>query len=218
MIKLRNITFKYKNASVDTLKNINIELKQGEVLAVVGPSGGGKSTLLRVIAGLEKPSKGEIYLGDKCLCSSGVFMPPEKRGIGMLFQDYALFPHMTVSKNIEYGLVGMSAADRKKRIKEVLELVDLVSYEKRYPHELSGGQQQRIALARAIAPRPGIILLDEPFSNLDTHLLKSVREELFRVIREVGITTIMVTHNPDDARAKADKVIQISGGTAAEFQ
>ena len=216
MIKLKNISFQYDNASTETLKNINLELETGEVLAVVGPSGGGKSTLLRVIAGLEKPKEGEMFLGEKCLCKKGTFVNPEKRGIGMLFQDYALFPHMTVAKNIEYGLIGMKTTEREKRVKEVLGLVNLVEYEKRYPHELSGGQQQRIALARAIAATPKILLLDEPFSNLDTHLLQSVREELFGIIREIGITTIMVTHNPEDATTQADRVIEIVEGIASE--
>lgn len=216
MIKLNNISFQYDNASSETLKNINLELTKGEVLAVVGPSGGGKSTLLRVIAGLEKAKTGEMFLGDKRLFGKRSFVNPEKRGIGMLFQDYALFPHMTVAKNIEYGLIGMKATERKKRVEEVLDLVNLVEYEKRYPHELSGGQQQRVALARAIAPRPTILLLDEPFSNLDTHLLQSVREELFAIIRQIGITTIMVTHNPEDARTQADRVIQIVEGVASE--
>jgi iron(III) transport system ATP-binding protein len=216
MIKLNNISFQYDNASSETLKNINLELTKGEVLAVVGPSGGGKSTLLRVIAGLEKAKTGEMFLGDKCLFGKRRFVNPEKRGIGMLFQDYALFPHMTVAKNIEYGLIGLNGTERKKRVKEVLGLVNLVEYEKRYPHELSGGQQQRVALARAIAPRPKILLLDEPFSNLDTHLLQSVREELFAIIRQIGITTIMVTHNPEDAKTQANRVIQIVEGVASE--
>lgn len=214
MIKLNDISFQYDNASTETLKDIHLELTTGEVLAVVGPSGGGKSTLLRVIAGLEKPHKGELYLDDQLLYGKGTFVNPEKRGIGMLFQDYALFPHMTVRKNIEYGLVKQSGAGRKKRVQEVLELVNLSGYEKRYPHELSGGQQQRIALARAIAPMPQVLLLDEPFSNLDTHLLKRVREELFQIIRATGITTIMVTHNPDDAKTQADRIIEIVEGVA----
>ena len=216
MIRLEKVTFQYDNSSSEILKNIDLNLDAGEVLAVVGPSGGGKSTLLRVISGLEKPKSGEIFLDNKLLCGKGTFIPPEKRGIGMLFQDYALFPHMTVRKNIEYGLINFNGADKKKRVKEVLELVNLSEYEKRYPHELSGGQQQRIALARAIAPTPKILLLDEPFSNLDTHLLKSVREELFRIIREVGITTIMVTHNPEDAKTQADRVIEIVDGISLE--
>lgn len=216
MINLKNISFKYQNASTETLQNIDLELSAGEVLAVIGPSGGGKSTLLRIIAGLERPKKGEIYLDDKLLCGEKTFVQPEKRGIGMLFQDYALFPHMTVKKNIEYGLKGFDLSQKRVRVQEVLHIVDLVGYEKRYPHELSGGQQQRVALARAIAPMPKIILLDEPFSNLDSHLVQNVRVELFRIIREIGITAIMVTHNPEDAQTQADKIISIVEGKIIE--
>lgn len=217
MIRLNKISFRYANANEDTLRAVNLSVKSGEVLAVVGPSGGGKSTLLRIIAGLEKPKSGEMYLGNQLLAGKNTFVNPEKRGIGMLFQDYALFPHMTVSKNIEYGLININSSNRKERVKEVLKLVNLVGYEKRYPHELSGGQQQRVALARAIAPTPKMLLLDEPFSNLDSHLLKSVRDELFGIIRSIGITAIMVTHNPEDAETQADRIIQIVQGEAIEL-
>lgn len=213
MIELRDICFQYDNASTETLKNVCLKVGQGEVLAVVGPSGGGKSTLLRIIAGLERPKSGEMYFETRPLFNQKVFVNPEKRGMGMLFQDYALFPHMSVEKNIEYGLIGYKNAQKKERVKEVLKLVNLSGYEKRYPHELSGGQQQRIALARAIAPRPKMLLLDEPFSNLDSHLLEAVRQELFTIIREVGITTIMVTHNLEDARTQADRIIEVDRGT-----
>lgn len=212
MIQLKGIFFKYDNANSETLKGVSLNLYDGEVLAIVGPSGGGKSTLLRLIAGLEKPSRGEMLLGDEVMINNHIFVNPEKRGIGMLFQDYALFPHLNVRKNIEFGISHLSINDKKNRVKEVLKLVNLEGYEKRFPHELSGGQQQRIALARALAPQPKILLLDEPFSNLDTHLLENVREELFKIIREIGITTIMVTHNPDDATTQADRIVSIVEG------
>lgn len=212
MIQLKDIFFKYDNASSETLKGVSLNLDDGEVLAIVGPSGGGKSTLLRLIAGLEKPSRGEMLLGGEVMISHRIFVSPEKRGIGMLFQDYALFPHLNVRKNIEFGISHIPSKDKKNRVQEVLKLVNLVGYEKRFPHELSGGQQQRIALARALAPQPKILLLDEPFSNLDTHLLENVREELFKIIREIGITTIMVTHNPDDAKTQADRIVSIVEG------
>lgn len=215
MILLKDICFKYDNATDETLNGVNLELKDGEVLAVVGPSGGGKSTLLRVIAGLEKPSKGEMFLGDKVIIGNRTFVNPENRGIGMLFQDYALFPHLNVRKNIEYGISNMPSTDKKNRVREMLKLVDLSGFEKRFPHELSGGQQQRVALARALAPQPKILLLDEPFSNLDTHLLETVREELFHIIRSIGITTIMVTHNLDDAETQADRIVSIVQGRVA---
>jgi iron(III) transport system ATP-binding protein len=216
MIELKDITFKYNNANSETLKDISLELEAGEVLAIVGPSGGGKSTLLRVIAGLEKPQKGMMKLDGWIIVDKHTFVKPEKRGIGMVFQDYALFPHMTVRKNIEFGISKLTNRLKKERVKEVLSLVNLKGYENRYPHELSGGQQQRIALARAIAPNPKILLLDEPFSNLDSHLLEKVRDELFSIIRNIGTTTIMVTHNPEDAKAQADRIISIKKGIVEE--
>ncbi|WP_304943630.1 ABC transporter ATP-binding protein [Vallitalea guaymasensis] len=212
MIECKDISFKYSNAIEPTLNKLSFSLHNGGVLAVVGPSGGGKSTLLRVIAGLETPYEGTLSINNKVVFNVNNNVKPEKRGIGMLFQDYALFPHMTVKKNIEYGIDHLPKKERKQRLDEVLELVALGGYEKRYPHELSGGQQQRIALARALAPKPKLLLLDEPFSNLDTHLLKKVRDDLFNIIRKTNITTIMVTHNPEDAKAEADKIISIVDG------
>jgi len=206
MLKINDISFKYHGAKDLTLKNVSASVEHGEILAVVGPSGGGKSTFLRVVSGLETPKEGLIFIDDKNV----THVRPEKRNIGMLFQDYALFPHLTVEKNIAYGLKGTSSS-KKKRVKEMLELVDMLGYEKRYPYELSGGQQQRIALARALAPEPKILLLDEPFSNLDTELLASIRHELFEIVRKLKMTTIMVTHNKMDAEY-ADKVIKIVDG------
>ncbi|QUH30584.1 ABC transporter ATP-binding protein [Vallitalea guaymasensis] len=212
MIECKDISFRYSNAIEPTLNKVSFSLHNGGVLAVVGPSGGGKSTLLRVIAGLETPYEGTLSINNKVVFNVNNNVKPENRGIGMLFQDYALFPHMTVKKNIEYGIDHLPKKERKQRLDEVLELVALGGYEKRYPHELSGGQQQRIALARALAPKPKLLLLDEPFSNLDTHLLKKVRDDLFNIIRKTNITTIMVTHNPEDAKAEADKIISIVDG------
>ncbi|WP_113674306.1 ABC transporter ATP-binding protein [Vallitalea guaymasensis] len=212
MIECKDISFRYSNAIEPTLNKVSFSLHNGGVLAVVGPSGGGKSTLLRVIAGLETPYEGTLSINNKVVFNVNNNVKSEKRGIGMLFQDYALFPHMTVKKNIEYGIDHLPKRKRKQRLDEVLELVALGGYEKRYPHELSGGQQQRIALARALAPKPKLLLLDEPFSNLDTHLLKKVRDDLFNIIRKTNITTIMVTHNPEDAKAEADKIISIVDG------
>lgn len=213
MIKCKNIYFKYSNSKVETLKDISFKLIKGEVMAVVGPSGGGKSSLLRVISGLEEPYKGFIEIEGKIVFNETINLAPEKRGVGMVFQDYALFPHMTVEKNIGFGIDFLNKSQRKTRIKEMLELVNLIGYEKRYPHQLSGGQQQRIALSRALAPNPKILLLDEPFSNLDTELLEKVRIDLFRIIKQSNITTIMVTHNPNDAKNYADKIIRIRDGS-----
>lgn len=217
MLELGNIKFRYENAKTDTLKGISFKLDTKKVLAVVGPSGGGKSTLLRVLAGLERPYDGKIIVDNESHVDENEFKAPEKRGIGMVFQDYALFPHMTVRKNIEYGISHLNKKDRASQVSKMLDLVDMTGYEKRYPHELSGGQQQRIALARALAPQPKLLLLDEPFSNLDAHLLEKVRNDMFKIIRSTGITTIMVTHNMDDAKAEADKIIKIADGLAIEL-
>lgn len=207
MIRLENIDFKYKNSKESVLNDVSLNLEEGKVLAIVGPSGGGKSTLLRIISGLEKPDQGKIMIADKDATS----IKAEKRSVGMLFQDYALFPHMTIFKNIAYGITEKSKSERRRIVTEMLELVDMLGYEKRYPHELSGGQQQRIALARALAAKPKILLLDEPFSNLDTELIDRVRKELLLVIRKTNITTIMVTHNQEDANL-ADHVVKIEAG------
>lgn len=212
MIKCDQISFKYDNTTQDTLKKISFSLDRGEVLAIVGPSGGGKSTLLRILAGLEIPDEGTLTINNRIIFNDKINVKPEKRGIGMLFQDYALFPHMNVQKNILYGIDKLPKKEKIKRLDKVLSLVDLVSYKNRYPHELSGGQQQRIALARALAPKPKLLLLDEPFSNLDTHLLERVRNDLFSIIANTNITTIMVTHNPEDANTQADKIISIVDG------
>lgn len=209
MINVKNLTFQYENAKSPTLKDLSFSLVERQILVVVGPSGGGKSTLLRLLAGLEEPSDGEIQIDSKIMVDKNTFVPAEKRGIGMLFQDYALFPHLTVEKNIAFGLHGFPRKQRKEKVKKMLQLIDLDEYGNRYPHELSGGQQQRVALARALAPAPKVLFLDEPFSNLDTDLLVKVREELFSIVKKAGITTIMVSHNPEDAKVFADQVIRI---------
>lgn len=206
MLSLYNLSFKYPNNKALTLKDVTTKVSEGKILAVVGPSGGGKSTLLRLISGLESPMSGRIEVDGRDV----TYVNPEKRSIGMLFQDYALFPHMTVEKNIAYGLK-LKGQDKKDRINQMLEIVNMKGYEKRYPHELSGGQQQRVALARTLAPEPKILLLDEPFSNLDSDLQVKIRHELFEIVRRLNITTIMVTHNKVDADF-ADTVISIDGG------
>lgn len=212
MIELNNISFKYVSSCNMVLEDVNIKLDKKEILAIVGSSGCGKSTLLRLIAGLDDPSTGEISIENKVLFDSNYTVPTEKRGVGMLFQDYALFPHMTVEQNICFGISRMKKEDRKTRLVEMLSLVNLTGYEKRYPHQLSGGQQQRVALARALAPKPSVLLLDEPFSNLDTHLIDKVRSALTDIIKQSGITTIIVTHNIDDAKFMADKIFSLENG------
>ncbi|MGM0509342.1 MAG: ABC transporter ATP-binding protein [Fusobacteriota bacterium] len=211
-LKLKNIDFKYKNNKELIIKNFSHKLKKGKILAILGESGSGKSTLLRIIAGLEVPKKGEIILNDKVLVNKNEFVLPEKRGIGMLFQDYALFPHMNVAKNIEFGLKNFSKKEKAKKVNEVLELVNLIDYKNRYPHELSGGQQQRIALARSIAIEPSLILMDEPFSSLDANLQSKIRKHLKEILTKTKITSIFVTHDKDDAVKIADEVIVMKDG------
>lgn len=209
MITVENLKFKYSNTKEWIIQDLSFHVKQGEVLAVLGPSGGGKSTLLRLLAGLERPDDGKIMLDRRVVASKESFIEPEQRGIGMLFQDYALFPHMSVSKNISFGLVGLNRQEKKQRAFQMLKLVNLEGFENRYPHELSGGQQQRIALARAIAPNPKVLFLDEPFSNLDIELVEKIREELFLILRELKVTTVMVTHHQEDAERYADRILKV---------
>lgn len=216
-IKIENLTFYYPGNKKPSLKDINLEINEGEIVSIFGESGSGKSTLLRLIAGLEDKGSGNIDIGNKRVLGPREFILPEKRGVGMVFQDYALFPNMSIEKNVAFGLIRMSNEDKKKRVKEMLELVNLEDYAKKYPHELSGGQQQRVALARAIAPAPGCLLLDEPFSNLDTDLQERIRGELKDILIKAGVTTVFVTHDRADVRALADKVAVLSEGVMVKL-
>ncbi|MCZ7539953.1 MAG: ABC transporter ATP-binding protein [Anaerolineae bacterium] len=197
--------------SVRAVESLSFTLQRGELLALLGPSGCGKTTALRLIAGLERPDGGTVHLGGRLVSGPGVFVPPNRRRVGLVFQDYALFPHMTVEKNIAYGLAGRD--DRRRRVAEMLALVGLGGLGGRYPHALSGGQQQRVALARALAPQPDIVLLDEPFSNLDVALRRQVREEVQRILREAGVSAILVTHDQEEAMSLADRVGLMFSGT-----
>lgn len=211
-VVIEDLRFRYKNASEDTIRDFSLTINQGEVICILGESGGGKSTVLRLIAGLEIPSWGRMTVNDIPFIDEGIFVLPEKRGIGMVFQDYALFPHMTVAENIRFGLKKLSKKEKDLRIKQMLDLVSLGVYRDRYPYELSGGQQQRVAIARALAPEPSLLLLDEPFSNLDANLRSKIREELKDIHRQTGITSIFVTHDQEDARSMADKVVILQEG------
>lgn len=213
MIKLNNITFGYDNNKKDLILNkFDCDMSMGRIISILGESGSGKSTILRLLAGLETPQSGEIQMNDETFFDNKINVSPEKRGIGMVFQDYALFPHLTVKKNIQYGLSSLKKSERESRIQEVLSLVHLEGMENRYPHELSGGQQQRVALARAIAPRPEILLLDEPFSNLDAGLQGKIRREVRDILKSADMTAIFVTHDPEDALDIADEVVYLKGG------
>lgn len=208
-LNLKDIRFSYDNGQNVVLNNFSVSIDEGEIVSVVGNSGSGKSTLLRIISGLEDRSTGQIELDGDVLQSSKVFVQPEKRKIGFVFQDYALYPFLNVRQNIEFGIKKLPPIERKRRIEETLSLVKINELEKRFPHELSGGQMQRVALARALAPKPRVLLMDEPFSNLDTELVGGLRSELKSLLKKEGMTVILVTHNQDDAGFMADRIIKI---------
>jgi iron(III) transport system ATP-binding protein len=216
MLSINNLSITYPNALQPALQEVSLDVNKGELVAIIGESGCGKTTLLRLIAGLEVPQKGSISIGNRVVASPSEWIKPEKRKIGMVFQDYALFPHLNVAENVRFGLTG-DKIEQRQRIGEVLELVGLTGYEKRYPHQLSGGQQQRVAIARALAPRPELLLLDEPFSNLDELLKDQVRDELFDLLDTLDITTLFVTHDTRDTLATADKIAVLKNGILQQY-
>ena len=196
--------------SIRAVDGVNLDLRPGETLALLGPSGCGKSTLLRLVAGLEPPTRGRIFSGDRDITA----LPPQRRGFGMVFQDYALFPHLNVEKNVAFGLVeaGWTKETRRARVGELLGLVGLAGYEKRRVFELSGGQQQRVALARSLAPKPALLLLDEPLSNLDATLRDELKRELGRILGELSVSALFVTHDQSEAMTIADRVAVMRSG------
>jgi len=193
-------------------RSLDLSVEVGELVTVIGPSGCGKSTALRLIAGLERPDGGRILVADEVVAGSGAFVQPEKRRVGLVFQDHALFPHLTVEKNVEFGLNHLPRGERAGRVAEVLELVRLRHLAARYPHELSGGEAQRVALARALAPRPAVVLLDEPFSSLDENLRAQVRAEVVGILRETTTTAVLVTHDQTEALSVGDRVVVMRDG------
>jgi iron(III) transport system ATP-binding protein len=195
--------------SVRAVDGVDLEVRQGTVCTLVGPSGCGKTTMLRLIAGFERPDQGTVEVGGRALAGDGHFVPPERRRIGMVFQDFALFPHYSVAGNVAYAL---GRRPDRKRVHEVLELVGLAGMADRHPHELSGGEQQRVALARALAPTPEVILLDEPFSNLDASLRVQVRADLRRILQAAGVSALFVTHDQEEALSLADVVAVMRAG------
>jgi iron(III) transport system ATP-binding protein len=191
---------------------VDLEVPRGSLTALLGPSGCGKTTVLRMIAGLLAPDAGEIVIDGERVADHRTFVPPEKRPVGLVFQDYALFPHLSVARNVAYGLGHLPRRDRKARVHEVLDLVGLADLGRRLPTALSGGQQQRVALARALAPCPELVLLDEPFSNLDAALRSSVREEVRSILRAADATAVFVTHDQEEALSLADRVAVMDAG------
>ena len=206
---------------VTAVRDFDLTVKDGEFVSLLGPSGCGKTTSLRMIAGFERATEGEIYIGDHCVSShiKNTFVPPEKRDIGMVFQSYAVWPHMTVTENVAYPLKiqKVPKEERAARVAEMLKLVHLDEYGSRYPHQLSGGQQQRVALARALVMRPGLLLLDEPLSNLDAKLRESMRFEISSIQKELGITVIYVTHDQSEAMTMSDRVVVMSRGVIQQI-
>lgn len=203
-LSIRNVSIHYGSDTV--LKNLDLDLVKGEIGCLLGSSGCGKTTLLRSIAGFERPQQGSITLNNHKLVDEKHFIEPENRGIGLVFQDFALFPHLTVEGNIAFGLNQLSRADRQQRVREILQLINLSHTRKRYPHQLSGGQQQRIALARALAPEPELLLLDEPFSSLDVELREQLAVDIRAILKKQKISAILVTHDQQEAFMVADKI------------
>lgn len=212
VVELRDVTCRYHRADLPAVAHVSLSIYPGELVALLGPSGCGKSTTLRLIAGLEQPDAGEIWLNGTLVASASVATPPEARRLGMVFQDYALFPHLTVAENVGFALHRMPSRERQAHVGEALELVNLAAFASRYPHQLSGGQQQRVALARALAPRPPVVLLDEPFSNLDAALRSQMRDDLRDILSRAGATAVFVTHDQAEALALGDRIALLNNG------
>jgi iron(III) transport system ATP-binding protein len=196
----------------DTIRGLSLTAEPGEVLCLLGPSGSGKTTLLRIAAGIEAQTSGRVVINDREVAGPNSFLPPEKRGIGLMFQDFALFPHMSVLDNVRFGLTALPAKEAIAEAGAALERVGLSHYADKYPHALSGGEQQRVALARALAPRPGVLLMDEPFSGLDSRLKDTVRADTLAILRETRATAVVVTHDAEEAMRMADRIALLRDG------
>ncbi len=211
------ITYEGGRESHTAIDNFSLLLPAGRIGCLLGPSGCGKTTVLRAIAGFEPVRSGAILLGDVLLSSPTVHVPPEQRRVGMMFQEYALFPHLNAAQNVGFGLRRLPREERAAKVAEMLALVGLQEAGARFPHELSGGQQQRVALARALAPAPALLLLDEPFSNLDSSTRERLTAEVRDILKAAGQTAMLVTHNESEARAMADHVGVVHGGRLARW-
>jgi iron(III) transport system ATP-binding protein len=198
------------------LAHVSLDMAPSEVLCLLGPSGCGKTTLLRIAAGVERPSSGRVLLDNQEVAGPDRFVPPEKRGVGLMFQDFALFPHLSILDNVAFGLRSLSKSEARAEALAALERVGLDHYASEYPHILSGGEQQRVALARAIAPRPSVLLMDEPFSGLDSRLRESMREETLAIMHETHATCIVVTHDAEEAMRMGDRVALMRAGTVVQ--
>ena len=208
-LEISKLTRRYGGRAV--VEDLSLSVPPGQVTCLLGPSGCGKSTTLRMVAGVETPDAGEIRVDGELICANGQGLPPEQRRIGLMFQDFALFPHLSVADNVAFGLSGAKDA-QGRRVAELLDRVGLGQYGAKYPHELSGGEQQRVALARALAPNPSIMLMDEPFSGLDNRLRDGIRDETIDILREQGAAVLLVTHEPEEAMRMADEIALMRAG------
>lgn len=215
-LQIKNIS-KHFTKDVPAIKEVSLDVNEGEIVAILGESGCGKTTLMRIIAGFEDADSGEVTLQEQTLVGDKTFVKPEKRGVGIVFQDHSLFPNLTVQKNIEFGISKLSEAERKDIVEELLDGVQLSEYGSRYPHELSGGQQQRVAIARSLAPSPKVMLLDEPFSNIDTELKEDLRASMAAYLKNRGMTVILVSHDVNDALDIADRIGWMRDGKLMQF-
>ena len=217
VLEALTLSYRSHSASQNVVRDFSIDVQRGEIISLLGPSGCGKTTVLRAIAGFQPVQSGRIVLMRREVSSPTVHVPPERRKIGMVFQDYALFPHLDVAANVGFGLHAMTAVDRQRRVAELLQLVGMTELAHRSPHELSGGQQQRVALARALAPRPEILLMDEPFSNLDVDLRERLAIEVRNLLKQTGTTAIIVTHDQHEAFAVADRIAVLAEGRLQQW-
>ncbi|MGH7209430.1 MAG: ABC transporter ATP-binding protein [Nitrospiraceae bacterium] len=216
VLELRKVTCAYEVGRA-AISEVSFSVREGEILCLLGPSGCGKTTTLRVIAGFEPVVEGEVYLEGHLASAPGLLLPTERRRVGMVFQEYALFPHLRVVENIAFGLRDLPSVQRETQVHAMLAMTGLTGLERRYPHELSGGQQQRVALARALVQKPVVLLLDEPFSNLDPDMTRKMREDVHDLLRRTKTTAILVTHDHEEAFAMADRVAVLNNGRLEQF-
>ncbi|WP_253188422.1 ABC transporter ATP-binding protein [Leptolyngbya sp. 'hensonii'] len=212
ILHLENIILQYPHTEIPAVAGVTLTLETGTIMGLLGPSGCGKTTLLRVIAGFERSQAGSVMIAGRLVAGRNTWIPAEQRQVGVVFQEYALFPHLTIAENIAFGLKAVSRSNQQQRVAQLLAIIELEGLEHRYPYELSGGQQQRVALARALAPQPRLILLDEPMSNLDVHVRLRLREELLEVLKTTETSAIFVTHDQQEALSIADQIAVMHQG------